>query len=169
MANWKGHIAGGVAVTGGYVAAVALLPVGRFAEAAGLLQDWQTLAAVFVIGILFALFPDVDTNSKAQDLFFGIVFPLNILLIVTGNLQAAAYLGLIAMLPIVGHHRGWTHKKWAMLVVPLPILLVPYLYNNELLLPAVVFYGAAVVGYFSHLLFDGLIVSWIRVRHGARD
>lgn len=169
MANWKGHIAGGIAVTGCYVAAVSLLPVGRFAEAAGLLQDWQALAAVFVIGILFALFPDVDTNSKAQDLFFGIVFPLNILLIVTGNLQAAAYLGLIAMLPIVGHHRGWTHKKWAMFVVPLPILFVPYLYNNELLLPAVVFYSAAVVGYFSHLLFDGLIVPWIRVRHGARD
>ena len=112
--------------------------------------------------MLFGLFPDVDTNSKAQDIFFGVAFPLNIVLIWNGYLQAAAYLGLIAMLPIVSHHRGWTHKKWAMIVVPLPILLVPWLYNENALPIAVVYYGAAVVGYFSHLLLDGLI--WRRFR-----
>lgn len=165
MANWKGHIAGGVVAAAAYAGVMSFVPVERFAEAAGLLQNWQALAAVFVIGMLFGLFPDVDTNSKAQDIFFGVAFPLDILLIVTDNLQAAAYLGIIAMLPIVGHHRGWTHKKWAMFVVPLPILLVPYLYHPASLKIAAVYYGAAVVGYFSHLLLDGLIVRWIRVKH----
>ena len=141
------------------------MPVAQFTEAAGVLGNWQAIAAVFVIGILFGLFPDVDTNSKAQDMFFGIVFPLDILLIWQGYIQAAAYLGLISMLPIVSHHRGWTHKKWAMIAVPLPILLIPYLYNDAILPASTVYYGAAVVGYFSHLFLDGLIWKKFRIKN----
>lgn len=92
----------------------------------------------------------------------GTAFVADILLIASGNIQAAAYLGLVAMMAIVGKHRGWTHSKWAMLVVPLPILLVPYLYNHAVLPASLVYYGAAVAGYFSHLLLDGLI--WRRFR-----
>lgn len=162
MANYKGHIAGGVVVSAVYAGVISFLPAERFAETAGLLGNWQVLAAVFVIGVLFGLFPDVDTNSKAQDIFFGIAFPLDILLLWQGYIQAAAYLGLIAMLPIIGHHRGWTHKRLAVLVVPLPILVIPYLYNDKILSISLVYYGAAVAGYFSHLLLDGLI--WKRFR-----
>lgn len=157
MASWKGHIAGGLMSISAYTVVVSFTPIKQLSEMAGFLHNWHILLAVFVIGLLFAIFPDVDTNSKAQDLFFGIVFILDILLIISGCLQLAAYLGLIAMLPIISHHRGWTHKIWAMFVVPAPILFVPYLYNNSLLLLSIIYYGAAVVGYFSHLFFDGLI------------
>ncbi len=165
MANYKGHIAGGLVLTAVYAAAVSFTPIERFAEAAGVLKDWQVLGAVLVIGVLFSLFPDVDTNSKAQDIFFGIVFPINILLLWQGMIQAAAYLGLIAMLPIIGHHRGWTHKKWAMFVIPLPILVVPYLYNDQILPVSLVYYVAAVVGYSSHLLLDGLLWRKFRIKN----
>lgn len=162
MANYRGHIAGGVAVGAVYAGAMLFVPIEQFAEYAGVLSDWQALAAVFVIAQLFALFPDVDTNSKAQDIFFWIAFPLDALLVWNQQWQAAAYLGLIAMLPIVTHHRGWTHKKWAMFLVPLPIILIPYLANEKVLAISIVYYGAAVAGYFSHLLLDGLI--WRRFR-----
>ena len=165
MANYKGHMVGGMLGAAVYAAAVSFLPIERLAESAGLLRDWQVLAAVLVIGVLFGLFPDVDTNSKAQDIFFGIVFPLDILLIWQGYLQAAAYLGLIAMLPIVGHHRGWTHQKWAAFVIPLPILLIPFMYNNQILPVSAVYYGAAVTGYLSHLLLDGLIWKRFRIKN----
>lgn len=165
MANYKGHIAGGLVFTSVYAAVLLFVPIERFAEQARLLQDWQAMAAVFVIGMLFGLFPDVDTNSKAQDIFFGIIFPIDILLIINGNIQAAAYLGLIAMLPIVGHHRGWTHSKWAMFLVPLPILIIPWLYSEAALPSAIVYYGAAVIGYFSHLALDGLIWKKFRIKN----
>ena len=152
MANYKGHIAGAIGAAAVYVAALQFVPVKQFVEMAGVLQDWQAFIGVFVVAVLMGLFPDVDTNSKGQNFFFGIALVTDILLIYSGNLQAAAYLGLIAMLPIVGKHRGWTHSKWAMFVVPLPILIVPYLYSAVVLPTAVVFYGAAVIGYFSHLL-----------------
>lgn len=166
MANYKGHIAGGLAAGAVYVGIIMWAPVTYFAEAAGLLQGWEALAAVFVLAMLFGLFPDVDTNSKAQDIFLGTAFIIDVILVGTGRIQAAAYLGLIAMLPIVSHHRGWTHRKWAMLLVPLPLLVVPYFYSHAMLPVSIVYYGAAVAGYFSHLLLDGLIVRWIHVKGG---
>jgi membrane-bound metal-dependent hydrolase YbcI (DUF457 family) len=164
VANYKGHIAGGLGAGAVYAAVIMFAPIAYFAEAAGVLQGWEALAAVFVLSMLFGLFPDVDTNSKAQDIFLGTAFIIDVILVATGHIQAAAYLGLIAMLPIVAHHRGWTHTKWAMFVVPLPILLVPYLYNSAMLPVSMVYYGAAVIGYFSHLLLDGMITKHIRVK-----
>lgn len=166
MANYKGHIIGGLSAGAVYASALSYVPIERYAEVVGLLQDWQALAAIFVLSMLFALFPDVDTNSKGQDIFVGLAFAVDILLILNGNFQAAAYLGLIAMLPIIGHHRGWTHSKWAMVAIPLPLLLVPYLQDERVLPISLVLYGAAVAGYFSHLLLDGLIWKRIRVKGG---
>ncbi len=166
MANYRGHIAGGLGAGTAYALALSNVPIERFAESAGLLENWQALAALFVLSMLFALFPDVDTNSKGQDIFVGLAFVVDVLLIFNGNIQAAAYLGLIAMLPIISHHRGWTHSKLAMILVPLPILVVPYLHNDAILPISIVYYGAAVAGYFSHLLLDGLIWKRIRVKGG---
>jgi membrane-bound metal-dependent hydrolase YbcI (DUF457 family) len=157
-------LAGGFVAGAAYVGVLMFVPITQLAEAAGVLQGWQAIAAVFVLAMLFGLFPDVDTNSKAQDIFLGAAFVIDVILIATDHIQAAAYLGLIAMLPIVTHHRGWTHKKWAMIVVPLPLLLVPWLYDGSMLPASIVYYGAAVMGYFSHLLLDGLITRYIRVK-----
>lgn len=165
MANWRGHIIGGVVFTAVYAGAMLFVPIEHFAESARLLQDWQAMAAVFVVGILFGLFPDVDTNSKAQDIFFWFAFIIDVLLIWNGNIQAAAYLGLIAMLPIITHHRGWTHSKIAMILVPLPILVIPWLYDTAMLPISIVLYGAAVSGYFSHLFLDGLIWKKFRIKN----
>ena len=165
MANWRGHIVGGAVFTAVYAGAMLFVPVEYFAESARLLSDWQAMAAVFVIGILFGLFPDVDTNSKAQDIFFWFAFIIDVLLIWNGNIQAAAYLGLIAMLPIITHHRGWTHAKWAMFVVPLPMLIIPWLYDSAMLPISIVYYGAAVADYFSHLTLDGLIWRKFRIKN----
>lgn len=164
MANYKGHIAGGAAAGIAYTAALSYVPIERFAEAAGVLQNWEAIAAIFVLSMLFALFPDIDTNSKGQDIFYGLALVTDILLIVNGDIEAAAFLGLIAMAPIVGKHRGWTHSKIAMLLVPVPLLIIPYLYNAAILPVAAVYYGACVAGYFSHLLLDGLIIKRFRIK-----
>ena len=164
MANYRGHIAGGLVAGGACTLLLSKLPIQQYADTIHLLNSWQALAAFFVLSVLFALFPDVDTNSKGQDIFIGLAFIVDVLLILGGNVHAAAYLGMIAMLPIVGHHRGWTHAKWAVFAVPLPLLVVPSLYDEALLPIASVYYLAAVAGYFSHLLLDGLIWRRIRVR-----
>jgi hypothetical protein len=165
MSGWKGHITGAIVVNAAYVGAVKFLPETKILERPDIsLQDWQLLIGLFVIAVLFGLFPDVDTNSKGQDIFFGIAFAAMILLIVTGKFEPAAYLGLLAMTPIVGKHRGWTHSRIAMLLVPAPILIIPYLHNQHVWTLGLLIYGAALAGYFSHLLLDGLIFKFFRVK-----
>ncbi len=164
MANWRGHTIGGAILGVAYIAALEAAPYNIPEHTKGLLSDWQMLVGLMVICVLFALWPDIDTNSKGQNIFFGIAFAADILLIVNGRIEAAAYLGLIAMTPILSKHRGWTHSRWAMLLVPLPIVIIPYFYRPEVLLPAALLYGAAVVGYFSHLLLDGLIFKHFRIK-----
>ncbi len=147
-----------------YVAAVRMAP-GHLLERWDIsLQDWQLLIGLFVIAILFGLFPDVDTNSMGQNIFYGLAFAAECVLVITGKFEPAAYLGLLAMTPVVGKHRGWTHSKLAMILVPAPIVVVPYLHNHHVWTLSLVLYGAAVAGYFSHLLLDGLIVSFIRFK-----
>ncbi|MCA9325839.1 metal-dependent hydrolase [Candidatus Saccharibacteria bacterium] len=169
MANWRGHTVGGALLGVAYVGVLAAGPNSLTEHTRGLLSDWQLLIGLMVICVLFALWPDIDTNSKGQNIFFGIAFVADILLIVNGRLEAAAYLGLIAMTPIIGKHRGWTHTKLAMILVPLPIVVIPYLYRPEVLQPAALLYGAAVVGYFSHLLLDGLIFKHFRIKTSDRS
>lgn len=165
MANYKGHISGAVVACAIFIIGVMFLPFAWMASIEGVLSDWQMVSVLFVVAMLFGLWPDIDTNSKAQDIFFGIAFVIDVLLIVFGYIEIAAYLGLLAMTPIIGKHRGWTHKKWAIFLIPLPILLVPYLYQKDNLIVGFLFYGAAVAGYFSHLLLDGLIVNKFRLKN----
>lgn len=164
MSGYKGHIVGAVAANATYVGVLSMVPANPLDATNYIVTDWQLLAGLFVVAILFGLFPDIDTNSVGQNIFFGLAFIADVLLISTGRLEAAAYLGLLAMTPIVGHHRGWTHSKLAMLLVPLPIVLVPYVHNHQIWTTGLLVYGAAVAGYFSHLLLDGRIVRWFAVR-----
>lgn len=164
MAGYKGHTFGAAGVCLAYVLLLLFLPLSIFAQTSGLLSSWQLVTAMFIVAMLFGLWPDIDTNSRGQDIFFGIAFVTDVILIWQGYLEAAAYLGLLAMTPIVGKHRGWTHSRIAMFVVPLPILLVPVLYRIDMFDTALLLYGAAVSGYFSHLLLDGRITKYVRIK-----
>ena len=166
MANYRGHTVGGGVAGGLTLVAFYGLTLGDIPNGGTLLADWQLIVAALVLAFLFGLFPDVDTNSKAQNLFFGVAFTADILLILTENYQAAAFLGLLAMTPILSKHRGWTHSKLAALLVPIPILIIPYLSTNQIGDSAILLYAASVAGYFSHLLLDGLVVKRIKIKGG---
>ena len=165
MAGYKGHTVGGAILGFGYIGFLNVFTsVDLYGFQGKLLHGWYLPAALMVLSMLFALWPDVDTNSKGQDILYTALFGLDLLLIFASQFQAAAYLGILAMLPIVGKHRGWTHKKISMVLIPSPLFLVPYLENNNNLKIAALLYGSATIGYFSHLLLDGLIVRWFRIR-----
>lgn len=162
MAGYRGHLAGGLVAAVLCTVAVSLLPYERLAEYSSLLQGWQTLAGVFIVAMLFALFPDIDIKSKGQGLFYWLIFILDVLLIWIGAIEVAAYLGLIAILPLLSKHRGWTHSIAAAFIVPAPIAIVPYLHDGHMLATSVLFYSAAVVGYLSHIALDGELISRLR-------
>lgn len=158
MAGYRGHIAGATAFFAPYLAGLLYL----FSVDAAYRQftELELVAfpiALFGLCLMFGLWPDVDTNSKGQNLFYGLFFLVDVVLIATRHFEEAAYLGLFAILPILGKHRGWTHTLWAMVLIPSPLLILPYVFFPERPLSGLPFYGAAVIGYFSHLFMDGLI------------
>ncbi len=159
MAGYKGHLAGAAVFGALYLGALALVfavdhAYTRFTEA-----ELVAYPAVLLgLGLMFGLWPDVDTNSKGQNLFYALFFAVDVVLIGMRRFEWAAYLGLFCILPIIGKHRGWTHSFWAMLVIPAPLLVLPAVLAPATPLAGLPFYGAAVVGYFSHLFMDGLVV-----------
>ena len=168
MAGYRGHLAGAAVFYGLYLAGLALVfsVDGAYRQ----LSDLEIVAyplALFGLCLMFGLWPDVDTNSKGQSVFYSLFFVAHVALIVTGRFEEAAYLGLFCILPALGKHRGWTHTYAAMLVIPAPLLVLPALLTPDRPLAGLPFYGAAVVGYFSHLVMDGMVVRLPGRRRGA--
>lgn len=168
MAGYRGHLAGATVFFGLYLAGLAL--VYSVDQAYRQFSDLELVAypvALFGLCLMFGLWPDVDTHSKGQNLFYALFFVVDVVLIATRQFEEAAYLGLFCILPALGKHRGWTHSTWAMLLIPSPLLVLPYVLAPERPLAGLPFYGAAVVGYFSHLVMDGLVVRLPGRRRGA--
>ena len=117
----------------------------------------EIMALLAALAVLGALFPDVDTNSKGRHLYYGAALIADAVLIFKQQYRYAALLGFCAILPAVGAHRGWTHTWWAGLLIPSPVIVAPMMFMAmpwQALLP---FYLAAVIGYFSHLMLDGVL------------
>lgn len=168
MAGYKGHLAGATVFFAGYLGALAF--VFSVDQAYRQLTEIELVAyplALFGLCLMFGLWPDVDTNSKGQNLFYALFFVVDVVLIASRHFEEAAYLGLFCILPALGKHRGWTHTYWAMLLIPSPLLVLPYVISPEAPLVGLPFYGAAVVGYFSHLVMDGLVIRLPGRRRGA--
>lgn len=147
MPGYRTHLGGGLVLGGAALAGLAAFDLYR--------TDLRTGSVLMLATVLGALFPDTDTDSKGQNLFYFALAVLDLALIIQGAYQWAAFLGFCALLPAVGRHRGWTHTWWAMLIVPAPIVLLPALFINAPVQPLMPFYAAVVLGYLSHLLLDG--------------
>ena len=164
MSNYKGHIAGGAVAGIAYAAVItSAVELANFSVSFGLRDQWQFPAILVTLAILFGLWPDIDTNSKGQDIYYSGMFILNAYLIYEKQYQLSAFLGMLAMLPILGKHRGWTHSRITMFLVPLPILVIPYLASDVGSWSGLPYYGAAVVGIASHLFLDGLMFRKPRI------
>lgn len=157
MPGYKGHIS--FAVVFGLILIVGLGTT-SLAKAMSLSLQLSTALGVLWLAVLFALFPDIDIKSAGQKLFYRLFFVLDIGLIIAEKYKESALLGLLIIIPILSRHRGWTHTIFAMLLIPLPILLLPMYYTkNYYNTEGLPFYLGAVAGYFSHLVADGMVVK----------
>lgn len=164
MAGYKGHLAGATVFFAIYLAGlVGVYSVDQAYRQFTEIERIAYPAVLFGLALMFGLWPDVDTNSKGQNIFYTLFFVLDVVLIGMSHFREAAYLGLFCILPVLGRHRGWTHTTWAMVIIPSPLLVLPMIFRPEDPFWGLPFYGAAVVGYFSHLVMDGLIVPLPRL------
>ena len=130
------------------------------------------IAACFAIAILSGLWPDVDIKSKSQQIFYRLFLIFNAILIYQGYYSISAFFGLFAMFPLIGNHRGWTHSKLTMLLLPAVFLILPIYFQRDsldlqellatqnlvLLKGYLPFYTASLIGYATHLHLDGILL-----------
>lgn len=118
--------------------------------------DLRVLALLMGVSVLGSLFPDVDTDSKGQNIFYVLLLAAAVGLMAVKKFMWASAVGVFAMLPGIGRHRGWTHDWWAAFAVPLPLLLLPIWVLGWPVEGAAIFYIPAVAGYLSHIILDKL-------------
>ena len=181
MSMFREHWIGGlVAYTSFFAISLGIALTGIFVFRQPI--DWNptvsveplNVAACFVIAVLSGLWPDVDTKSKSQQIFYRIFIIFNVVLIYMGHYSISAFFGLFAMFPLIGNHRGWTHSKLTMLLLPTVFLILPMVYvhrdqldRNELLAAqnlvllkeGLPFYTASLIGYATHLHLDGILLQ----------
>jgi len=117
--------------------------------------DFALLLGCFFIAFLSSIFPDVDIKSRAQILFYRLLFLVEGALMLRRKFEPAAMLGFFAITPLLGGHRGWTHSRIAMFLIPALFILIPSLIRGTLILTGLPFSIASFIGYVSHLYMDG--------------
>ncbi|MCL4361210.1 metal-dependent hydrolase [Candidatus Dependentiae bacterium] len=143
MPNYKGHVAGAIT---SFSLAILLFSVYRF--------SFFVILQWFIMTILGGLFPDIDTKSKGQKIFYRIIIVSLICLILIKEWISASFLGIMATVPLNVKHRGLFHKLWFNVIFV--IMIVATLFN---IFPNYSFYIFSngfffLLGIISHLWLD---------------
>ena len=143
-------------------------------------NPWS-VGACFVIAVLSGLWPDVDIKSRSQQIFYRIFLIFSAILILRKQYLQSAILGIFAMLPLLGKHRGWTHSRLTMLLLPAVFLVLPFYFegavvdldnlksshNLNFIRSGFPFYTASLIGYATHLHLDGILLRSRKARRRA--
>lgn len=152
MPNFQGHLAGG-AVTFALVYSVST----KLITSIPYTGKETILALIFCL--LGALFPDVDTKSIGQKVFYTINLVLVTWAILTHQWSLLSILSLLGVFPMLVSHRGIIHTVWFVTLVP---LCIPFVMSYNKIPTGIdmwghtawMIYGYFVAGALSHLLLD---------------
>lgn len=145
MATYKGHIVGGIVVffLAHYATKKFFAPL-----------PTKEVFTLFLACILGSLFPDIDTKSVGQRIFYTLlIIPITVAIIYKQFLFLAL-LSLVSLFPILINHRGVTHSVWFISLTPLCIPLFMQQLNPHLTTVSWFIYGYFTAGALSHLFLD---------------
>jgi len=148
MASYKGHLVGGGA------AFVAVYYTATRVIAHSNPYETKTFFLALICTLLGSLFPDVDTKSKGQRLFYGLLTVMIIITIIKQRWHLLASLSLISVFPMLVHHRGVMHRLWFVVLTPLAVPAITWYSYSAFTGTAWLIYCYFVTGAISHLLLD---------------
>ncbi len=144
MPGYKGHLIGGAI-------AFACLTIA--------LSCWQKpsfFLAIhyFVCALLGSLFPDIDTKSRGQGIFYRIVLIVLAFLLYNGQHYLFMLLSLLAFAPLLVAHRGLFHRPFFLISVPLIIFGICF-FSGLVVGPIAFGYTIFfIIGSLSHIFLD---------------
>jgi hypothetical protein len=144
MPGYKSHLVGGLCAYGMALYAVQLFV--SFTVPAAL--EWLLFA------LTGSLFPDVDTKSKGQKLFYLLMFCVFCLMLLRGQLEMIGALSFLLLIPIIVPHRGLFHRL--SFIIAFALVLVVWCVISTTIPCRVLLFDAFffIVGAFSHLVLD---------------
>lgn len=149
MPGYRAHMAAGAAVFGVTLAGVTHLVMP---------QPTIFLALQWLLSsILGSLFPDVDTKSMGQIIFYQVIAVTLFFLWWQNQIGAFMWVTFLAMLPVLANHRGLFHKPWFILLFSFGgafLCAQSYPTYQTILLLNALFFS---VGAFSHIYLDRIV------------
>ncbi len=144
MPGYKGHLIGGAI-------AFACVIVG--------VSYWQKPSFFlamhyFVCSLLGSLFPDVDTKSRGQGIFYRTLLMVLAFLLFNGEHYFFVILSLLGLAPLLVGHRGLFHKPSFLIIIPLLIFSICFfcgLVNPQIGFGYAIFF---IAGSLSHIILD---------------
>lgn len=153
MPNYQGHLAGGVVTYAVLRTALHSLHPSIFTSA-----EWLFFT------LIGSLFPDIDTKSKGQKLFYRFTLLFFIILLIQQNVSTVAWLSIAAFFPLMVKHRGITHSLWFISVlclaaIALSLFFLPQ-HSTIIVFDTLFFY----MGALSHLVLDRGLLRTFHIR-----
>ncbi len=151
MPNYKKHLAGGALI----------FAIGLYFFI-GMYISIFTALEWLGFSLLGSLFPDIDTKSKGQKIFYKILFFIIIYLFLIRHFFEIALLSILAMIPLISNHRAICHNIWFIMLMALGIIMCGYMIVPALI--QVIIYDMLffVLGAASHIWLDMGIKKLLR-------
>jgi hypothetical protein len=155
MPNYKVHLTAGLVIT-----AIAIKTLTYF--------NIHLTAIQALLGtlscLLGSIFPDIDTTSKMQKLFYVAAFSIILFSLFIQNWFLFIGIGISSIFIVFLHHRQLTHHTWFVLALPLSI--AGYLYFYEKLPVKLTFFCTILfsLGAIGHIILDLAVTK----AHGKR-
>lgn len=147
MPTYKGHLIGGAAT----FTAIHLVTTKVLAHPS---PPPKQIFFTLAICLLGSLFPDIDTKSFGQKLFYYLLTVMILAAIFAQQWALLSILSLISVFPLLVNHRGIIHTIWFVTFAPLAIPLIIQYNNPQLAKAAWIAYLYFIIGALSHLLLD---------------
>lgn len=153
MPSYKGHLVGGFIA---FIIVINCIIVKKVSLVIAL--EWLCFT------LLGALFPDIDTKSKGQKIFYQVLFVTFCVLLLKQCMSAFILMSLISCLPLIVHHRGVCHQLWFVGGVPCVAAVSLGFYFPQfatLLLWDALFF---IIGAVSHIYLDVGFKRMLKIR-----
>lgn len=108
----------------------------------------------FICTLAGALFPDIDTKSKGQKIFYFLFAIFVASSIFTKQYSLGAWASLVSFTPLLTNHRGLFHSTLFLAVLIFSLtysLTILFPVYKAIIIPCAVFFALGVA---THLLFD---------------
>lgn len=114
----------------------------------------KNFAVAFIACVAGSLFPDIDTKSVGQRIFYSLMTIPIAYAILSQHWKMLAGLSIISLFPLLSNHRGVTHTLWFITLVP-PMMTF-WLVGAYPSLTKTLWVGCVyfIIGAFSHLVLD---------------